>query len=410
LCEPIVQQAASADSFQVALDQWPYVSFRICDGEEKRGMPNLIETLMVPAVQAFARKVDRILAGVHTYFWNNSAGHLGNLSATTVNDYLLDTYEVMNLNNVPEGNRRMVIGTKTETAMLRNPMFVKANESGSTAALRNANIGNIYGFDFWRTNSQPSIRTGQTAWTGAINNAAGYAAGTTVVTIDGATGAFTAGVFVKIAGDDTPQRVTATTVAAGAGNLTISPGLKYAVADNAIVTAIAPGAINKAGGYAGTTTVGNKRIVGYAKRIRVDGFGSTVPQLGQPVAFGVATSVYTIIEVWTTDIDNNALAAGEFEIELDRPLETSLADNATVNLAPAGSYNLAFSPQAIGFANRTLALPRVGTLASTRNDDNGIAIRVVIHYDADIQAHIVTIDTLLGVAQFDNRLGAVMFG
>lgn len=75
----------------------------------------------------------------------------------------------------------------------------------------------------------------------AINNGAGYAAGTTTINVDGATGSavLQAGDFLVIDGHCQRYKVTAqNTASSGAfSSVTIRPGLQAAVADNAVVKA-----------------------------------------------------------------------------------------------------------------------------------------------------------------------------
>lgn len=79
---------------------------------------------------------------------------------------------------------------------------------------------------------------------GAINNGAGYAANSTVLTVDGFTAAVTNGDIVTIVGSKasgtnylTRHTITAHTETTGATtSITVSPALSAAVADNAVVT------------------------------------------------------------------------------------------------------------------------------------------------------------------------------
>lgn len=54
--------------------------------------------------------------------------------------------ELLNKANVPMSNRTLVVGSEVDTEMIQVDNFVKANESGTTDALREAILGRIYGF------------------------------------------------------------------------------------------------------------------------------------------------------------------------------------------------------------------------------------------------------------------------
>ncbi len=401
LCDPIVVQDATGTTMQLPLDQWPQVSFQICDGEEDRSALDLVDTLLVPAVNALSIGIDRIVNSYGYQFLANTSGELGGLSKTTIEDYILEAAENMDIRGVPEAGRTFLMAPRTKRIALSTPNFQSADKIGSTDAIARARIEAAYGFDFFMTQSTPWIKDTQAKITAAVNNAAGYAAGATTVAFDGsAGGTVAAGQWAKIAGDNTPQHITAV---AGGTSMTIAPGLKRAVADNAVITIVAPGAVNLVAGYAGTTTT--PRVIGWAKEILTNGW-TTAPQLGQLVSFGVQNDTYAIIKV-------RSLGGGGYGIMLDRPLKTAIANTNTVNLGPAGIYNFAMLRDAFVMVNRPLPTPRAGTgtVARVQNDTvNKISIRVLISYDSTIQAHVVTLDTLMGIGTLSLELGELVLG
>lgn len=407
-CEPIVQQAITSTGFQLELNQYVYTSFTICDGEEDRPMRDLIETYMQPAMGEFIETLDAIVASNQMYFWANAAGHLNGMDTTNVDDYVLEGGEVMDLNKVPQRDRSLVITSKTKRNFLSNPLFVRADQSGSTRALRAGEIGDAFGNTVFTSYSQPYVNPARLNANveGRINGAVG--AGTTVLTVDGFTTDVAAGDWIVVQGDDVPHQVTAISLSSHAGTVTIAPGLLRAVADNAIITYATHGAlVNGAGNYGPST---NPKKYGWAKRIQIDAVPTgTLPQRGQVVTFGTSATKYSIIRVYDHDVDGVALASGVYDLLLDRPLDAALADNVAVRFGPTGSFNALYSKNAIAIANRPLPKPRVGALASVVND-SGYAIRVVISYDASKQGHVVTLDTLFGTGLYDVRKGAVIFG
>jgi hypothetical protein len=90
------------------------------------------------------------------------------------------------------------------------------------------------GFDTFMSQTCPQVTAAPIATT-AINLAAGYAAGYSGSMIVDSSAGILPGMFVTIAGDDTPLYVK--TVADGTHITIGTPGLKRAVADNAVVTA-----------------------------------------------------------------------------------------------------------------------------------------------------------------------------
>lgn len=385
-----IQDVTSTD-VQVKLDQHVHTSFLIRDGEESYSFRRLVETYLKPAVMAQVRFIDRLITNQYINFLGNGYGSLLGLSNANVVDRILGVRGKMNTNKAYFENRHLLWTPTSETIALSNELFISAEKVGDTTAMREASLGRKFGFTNWMSQNTADISTGNTTSAGAINNASGYAKGVTSLTVDGITGTIGVNTWLKIAGDDTPQRVVSQTATLGnTTGLVISPGLRSAVVDNAVITFYTPGAINNSGGYA----------AGYSKSITVDGF-SVAPQVGQLVTLGTTD----------TDVKYAIMEASTTHIVLDRPLESSVADNAAVNIGPAGSYNLALHPDAITLVVRPLAPVRPGTggLSSVVNA-NKMSIRATISYDGMKQGHLVTLDMLCGIKTLDTNLGAVLFG
>lgn len=386
----VTVQDVSATNVAVKLDQHLHTSFLIKDGEESKAMKSLVEEYLRPAMISQARFLDKVVLGQWAQFYGYSGGRLGNLSGNVVSS-IVDTRRQLNINKVPEQDRNLIWTPNSEAEALKTADFVNAEKSGDAGtALRTASLGNLFGFNNFMCQNMSSIGTNMDTVTGAVNNAAGYAAGVTTMTVDGLSAAITAGTFFKVAGDDTPHRVVSTTGGSTPTAIVFTPALKRAVVDNAVITIYDPGAVNNSGGYAAD----------YAKTIAFDGMTNGV-QVGAMVSFGSSstTALYTVVDATSTTIT------------LDRPLEAAIADDATLNVCPAGEYNFAFQKNAIALVTRPLALPKQGTGAlSAVANFNGLSIRAVITYDGNKQGHLVTLDMLFGVKVLDPLLGAVMFG
>jgi hypothetical protein len=405
LCENVTIQDITGAAIQVPMDQWPMVAFLICDGEEDRGFLDLVATYLQPAVETLAEGIDRIVSNQVYQFMHNFSGRLNLVTENNIVSFLLEAREKLNVGNVPLRGRTMILTPGTETAGLKVEAFTDADRSGSNFAQLEGALGRKYGWDLLMSQTQPEIADDQVKQTAAVNFAAGYGAGATSIVVDTAVpvGGLQAGVWVRIAGDDTPQQVIASNVAAGVGTITLAaPGLKRAVLDNAVIVAVAPGTVNNVAGYPGTTSA--PRVIGYAKQILVTGFTGNAPKLGQLVTFGIQSTIYSIIRV---DVIN--AGAGQYGIWLDKPLVTALTNGLSVNLGPSGKYNFGFLRNAFTLVNRPLPRPRVGVLSSIRAFNN-LSLRITISYDAEKQGHLVVIDTLMGVGVVDSDLGIPMYG
>lgn len=394
LTDNVTIQDATAVNVPVKLDQHVHTSFLIRDGEESKSMTDLIDFYIRPAVQGMARWTDRMVLGQYGQFVHNSAGKLGGLTGSTAKEYIIAARKKAEDLLWPDETRPLIVNPDAEAALLNTDLFVSSEKAGNSTALESADMGRKFGFRFLQTQQMGNIADGvNTTKGGAINNASGYPVGTTVVTVDGFVGAVANGEWVSVGGH--PARVTAHTETLGATtSITFIPALPFAVADNDSVKSYTAGAVNNAAGYA----------AGWSKAIVVDAF-TVAPQVGQMVTFtsspAASDAIYTVIgkDVSTTSIT------------LDRPLEAALADNAPVNIGPAGDYSFSFMRDAIALVVRPLAAPKAGTGArSAVVNFNGLSMRAVITYNGDKQGHLVTLDFLTGIKVLDNKFGLVMLG
>jgi hypothetical protein len=386
-------QDAIATNVPVPLNQHIHTSFLLKDGEESLAFKDLVAEFLRPAMVAQARFVDQTLLGQYHRFIGQSTGQLGGLTSANAKDATIDVRRLLNEQLAPMDRRHKIWTPSGEAAMLGTDLFVSAEKVGDDGtALREASLGRKFGLDHWMSQNMADVGLTDENATAAINLAAGYPVGTTVMTIDTGSGAIADNSWVTIDGDDTPLRVVSTVGGATPTSITVaSPGLRNAVLDDAVLTQYGVGT-NEATVFA----------VGYAKEIGYAGF-TIDPQVGQLVTFGTdpTSPVYTIVQVDT----------GAAEVVLDRPLEAALASGGDMYLGPNGQYNLALHRNALALVSRPLAMPRagVGALASVINF-NGLSMRATITYDGNAQGHLVTLDMLFGVALLDVALGALCLG
>jgi len=198
------KQDAKATNVPVKLNQWFYNSFVIKDGEQSMSFQDLLQVYLVPSMRTIARSVDRALLGHVHRFLVNTVGRLSNLPAATSHEVVLEAREKLNSNNAPlDAARSLILSSMSETALLKNEMFIKANERGDGgAALEDARLGRILGFNTYLAQNVPytnvlsaDVVTGTTG--------AAYSAGEAgALTVSVAGYLAKAGEFVVVAGDD----------------------------------------------------------------------------------------------------------------------------------------------------------------------------------------------------------------
>jgi len=388
----ITIQDATAETVPVVLNQHIHVAFAIEDRDLTVSFDDLIPKYIVPAATAHARRLDHMVLGQTHRFRANTVGKLDTAIAKST---IIAADEKLTMLDCPSDGRFALLNPAQKATLIALAEFTEVDKVGNTAGLREASLGRKFGLDLYDVKNVPQI--GSTYLpaqvTGAINSAGGYAVGTTTLVVDGFTGdVVPGGSYITIAGEMRPRRVASSTL--GSGNTTgivLSDPLQIAVADNAVITVHGGPLVNLSAGYAS----------GYEESIAYDGAGSgKAPQVGQLISFGTATPEYTVIRV----SDNGD---GTGSLELDRPLESTVANNARMNLGPSGSYGFAGHRNALALVVRPLK-PAYGggAMSYTAMDSrSGSTMRVSIGYDIKSQKTIVVLDFLAGITVLDTNLG-----
>ena len=383
--QSITKQDATATNVAVALNRHIHVSFEIFDEEDAFSFMSLLEEYVTPAARAMAQMIDEIVIGVMYEFIGSSAGQLGaGMSKAT----LVDAKQCLDDNLVPFDNRWVILGSSAYNGLLNVSELVTADKVGDAgSALREGCFGKLLNLNLIMDQYAPTINDLGNTVTGAINNAAGYAKSTTVMTVDGLVAAIAVGTWFTVAGDATPQRVLSTVGGATPTSITCTPGLQNAVADNAVITLVDPAAINFGAGYS----------AGYALPLAID-TTTVVPQKGQLMSH--SGSHYSSIDDGLTSLTS---------LSLNKTLATAAADDDVIGMGPAGSYGFAFHRNAVALVMRPLAAPRARNVEAAVASYNGISMRITIAYDYDIQSSVVTLDLLAGVQLLDSNLGCIIY-
>lgn len=396
------KQDAKSTNVAVKLNQWFYNSFVIKDGEQSMSFKDLMAVYLTPSMRTIARSVDRALLGhVHKFLSMGTpagrVGRLGNLDSSTSHERVLELREKLNSNNAPlDENRSLLLSSMSETALLKNTMFIKANERGDGGlALSNALLGRILGFNTYLAQNVPytsvtdaDVVTGVTTSAYAI----GYA-GVIACTISAHEAQ--AGEFVQVAGNDQPTWNTVTdATGTDTDAITLNEALKYAVASGAVMTLY----------KAASVTAG--QLAQYDGQISLTHTSAKPPKVGQLLAFGTGGSRHTYVI-----IETDVVSATVTNVMLDRPLDAALTTSDPAYPGPAGSYNLALHREAVALVTRPLAIPAgaLGVLSGTGSYNN-ISMRITMQYDIDAGGTVVNCDILAGIKELDTNLAVALLG
>ncbi len=139
-------QDAQEASVPVKMDKLLDVSFAVTSKELSLDIADFSQQFLVPAMQAFADKVDKYLIALEAGATNrvpHASGEVGIADVLAVRKMLSD-------NAAPLADRRFVCGTTVESELLANEQLVSAEKVGDAGtALREASLGRKYGMDIY---------------------------------------------------------------------------------------------------------------------------------------------------------------------------------------------------------------------------------------------------------------------
>lgn len=241
-------QSIAGSNVAVVMDKNEEVSYHISAFDAQRSIIELDKDFMAPAAEALARKIEtdgmtELMA--ETRLTAGTAGTTPNAlqDVADVNKALDDV-------DAPDDERHLILGTAAYSTMLGTSEFVSAEKVGGTSTRETGKIGTIFDTDLHKSRYVTSVVGPSNTGTAAINNGAGYPAGTaTGIAIDGLTVSLTpairAGTVISIAHNagagSTIQYVVdadVNTNTAGETTIAISPALEEAAVNNDVITLI----------------------------------------------------------------------------------------------------------------------------------------------------------------------------
>ena len=158
-------------------------------------------------------------------------------------DFIADAGTKLSNNEISMMNRVFEGSPDILGACMKLDAFQHVDTTGSDDVMRDGKIARRFGFDFYQNNAFAKYTPADLA--GAVNNAAGYAAGATTMTVDGFnddTNPIRVGDIFVMAADSTstPHTVTAVTyTSSDTTSITFSPGLVESELDEAVINFVA---------------------------------------------------------------------------------------------------------------------------------------------------------------------------
>ncbi|WNO28316.1 major capsid protein [Corynebacterium phage PSonyx] len=173
----ITIQDAQEDFVTVKIDKFFDTSFSITDTQMALELEDFDTQLLTPAMQSIAQQVDATILDLRDDF-DTIVGTDSEFPFKKPN-VLLDAGAKLDQALVPYDGRYAVIGAVTKQNWLNDPLLARADQSGSTEALRRASIGrDLYNFNVFHSSmikhpgAAPATGTPTTETDWAFHNSA----------------------------------------------------------------------------------------------------------------------------------------------------------------------------------------------------------------------------------------------
>ena len=137
-------QDATETAVPVVMDKHLDVSFAVTAKQMTMDIADFSKQLLVPAMQAFADKVDKLLIALESEATSRHPHASGVIAPAD----LIAARKFLTENAAPLADRRFVVGATAEADLLGNELFVSAEKIGDNGtALREASLGRKFGMD-----------------------------------------------------------------------------------------------------------------------------------------------------------------------------------------------------------------------------------------------------------------------
>lgn len=229
----VTEQDVIEESVDVTLDKIATVDVSFEAIQSATNVDDLNRIVIRPAAIALAEKINS--DGLDLYKQVPYTAGTAGTTPSTLADFAA-AREALNANKAPLEGRCAIWSPEADSNFVQIPALVNAEKSGSTAALRDASIGKVFGIsNYMAQGVKTHTPGGGDTPACAIDNTGGYPIGATNIHVDTLSGALVVGDILKIDGNQYAV-VAAGALSAADQDITISPALKTAVKNDASVS------------------------------------------------------------------------------------------------------------------------------------------------------------------------------
>ncbi|MFD3929540.1 P22 coat protein - protein 5 domain protein [Streptomyces sp. NPDC058614] len=162
----------------LTVDQSKYWAFSVDDVDKRQAKSDVMPQAMSEAAYGLADVVDQYVAGLYTQiqaanFLNLVGAPIDTFTAPAdfYNKILVPLRTKLTKANVPNAGRYVIVPPEGYASLLLDDRFIKADNAGTDAGLRNGLVGRAANFDIYESNNCPNP-TGDTLVVTAGTNAA----------------------------------------------------------------------------------------------------------------------------------------------------------------------------------------------------------------------------------------------
>jgi N4-gp56 family major capsid protein len=141
---------------QLVIDQAKYFAFSVDDIDKRQALSGFVEETTLGASYNLVDASDTYISGLMAAGAGTDLGSDAISTATGAYDLLVDLRTALTRAKTPSNGRWVVVPPEMYAKLLQDDRFIRADASGTTAGLRNGQVGRAAGFDVVESNTVPS--------------------------------------------------------------------------------------------------------------------------------------------------------------------------------------------------------------------------------------------------------------
>lgn len=155
----ITVQAPGSGQLELVIDQYDYFAFSVDSVDEVQSNVALMESYMKEANYSRAKAIDEFIFGHYTGAHADLQVAKSTPTKSTIYDQIVDLGIKLDLKDVPEEGRFLVLDPKSYGLLAKSPEFTSASSLGDTVKAAGF-MGTINGFKVYKSNSLVTLNDG----------------------------------------------------------------------------------------------------------------------------------------------------------------------------------------------------------------------------------------------------------